>query len=52
MSLGWKFYVKYIIVIIPLLIMMTPSILMPKDKAIEFTLKSKLISKLHDWVWK
>lgn len=52
MSLGWKFYVKYLTVLIPLCLMMLLTIFMPKDKAIKFTLENKLTNRLTEWVWK
>lgn len=41
MSLGWKFYVKYAVVCVPLSIMTLLTLFMPKDKALKFTLENR-----------
>jgi hypothetical protein len=52
MSLGWKFYIKFLITLIPLSIMTLITLFMPRDKALEFTLKNKFINALEKWCWK
>jgi hypothetical protein len=51
MSLGWKFYIKFLIVLIPLSLMMLVTLFMPRDKAIEYVMSNKIINKLENWCW-
>jgi hypothetical protein len=52
MSLGWKFYIKFLITFIPLSIMILITLFMPKHKALKFILTNKFINALEDWCWK
>jgi hypothetical protein len=52
MGLGKAFYIKYILVFIPCIILSLPAFFMTPKKRAEYHLKNKLSNIMVDWVFK